>query len=356
MKQVDVLHLPEEILCQIVDLLSPRIRDYVKVCRQWHHQLTQRLYQAPEIENTKSYLLFVETLLVSRPEYAAYVRVLDLTRVIGTLQTIRLPDLMRSCTQLREFYAPQAAFTPYMMQVLPGLERLAVLDLASCIERFEISRVINYCSNLQFLHTFRYPRCAVSTTYPIKQYPPALKHLALRGGLKDEFLLRMAHANHPHLTIESLLVAYAPSITAPPMLTLISTLSTLLELTISWPIMRFNHNCFDSVLVAAPNLRFLSISIDYISPRFFENRHENLETLELKFSGVGKNRILNADDLMEAVDEEDQYPLLKHLGISPKLNDLLFKDAEAIELLRGTIQSRGIRMYEAQDVQDVEVV
>lgn len=354
----NILDLPEEILCDIVQLTSDSTSNCIQVCKQWHRHLIRLLYKSPEIAGTRAFTIFITTILDDHIEYGSFVRILDLSKVIGTLMTIRLPDLMKSCPNLREFYAPQAAFTPYMMQVLPSLQHLRILDLASCIERFEISRVINYCSGLTHLHTLLYPRCAVSTMYPIKAYPPGLKHFALRGGLKDEFLYRMASKDHPSMaTIESLLVAYAPSITAPPLLALLSSLgSSLNALTISWPLMRLSHNSLDALLLVATNITFLSISIDYISPRFFENRHERLETLELKFSGVGKARILGTDDLIDALDEEDVLlPRLRALGVSERLGSLLFKDPESTRQLRELAQVRDISLYECADLESAEV-
>lgn len=317
--------------------------------------MTRSLYAAPDLTNTNSYAAFVETIM-GKPEYGLLVKILNLTRVIGTLKTTRLPELMKACPNLREFYTAQAAFTPAMMQVLPSLLELRILDLANCIERFEISRIINYCSDLGKLHTFRYPRCAVSTKYPIKRYPIAMRHLALRGGLRDEWLYKMAH--YPPLSIETLLVAHAPSITAPPLLHLISSIATLRALTIAWPVMRFHEDSLDSVLLGAPNLTFLSLSIDYISPRFFENHHDALETLELKFSGVGKRKIVRPEDVMETLEvqaETDQsyiYPNLKVLGISLKLMNHVFEPDDR-ESLYSAASVRGVKVYQAQDVDEV---
>lgn len=351
-----ILDLPEEILRDVLEYIPSSLSRSVRVCRQWNEQLCEMLYAKPQVISTASYTRF-ESTLTANPEYGLRVKILDLTRVIGTLKTTGLPDVLRRCSNLREFYAAQAAFTPAMMQILPNLKDLRVLDLASCIERFEISRVLNYCSELRRLHTFRYPRCAVTTRYPIKQYPPSLKHLALRGGLRDDFVSEMAKPNHPTLSIETLLIAHAPAVTAGPMLKFISSAKTLRELTISWPMMRFHEDSLDAVLLCAPNLRFLSLSIDYITPRFFENAHANLDVLELRFSGVGKRRPLRADDLIDCLDDQEEdksdqcFPRLSRLGISAKLAESLL-DTESALSIDLVAHRRGVELYEAVEADE----
>lgn len=342
--------LPAELLYNILQSSdSSHVKTCVDVCHNWALLLTPYLYSSPKIASTDKYLLLTETILSSTRNHGSLVRVLNLGKVIGTLKTVRLPELMRACPNLREFYAPQAAFTPYMMQAVPFLTQLRVMDLACCIERFEISRLINHCASLRHLHTFRYPRCSVSTLYPIKGYPPNLRHFSLRGGLKDDFVMKMAGPGHPHLSIESLQVIYAPAITAPPILKLISTLRGLQHLEISWPLMRFNHNALDSLLDLVPGLTSLVIAVDYISPRFFELGHCSLASLELRFSGVGKHRILNLDDLMESFEDEEHYPNLRLFVVAKKLGDLMFRDHEAYDQLKQVCANRAIRLVDVED-------
>lgn len=369
---VTILDLPEEILCDIVEHIPAACPQCVLVCKQWHSQLLKLLYRDLCPSNTDSFALTVDTILADPGYFGIHVKSLDLTKVIGTLRTTRLPELMKSCPQLREFYTAQAAFTPAMMAVLPQLHHLRILDLACCIERFELSRLVNACSSLTRMHTLKYPRCAVSTRYPIKQYPPVLRVLALRGGLRDEYLLKMANKDgstsmfekgggrHPEIKVEVVFVNYAPSITARPLLELLSTITTLRELTISWPIMRFSEDSLDSVLVfVTPALRYLSVSIDYITPRFFEVAHEGLQVLELKFSGVGKRRSVTADDLIDMLQDVQQdtgkhlYPNLQRLGVSTKLMVLLFDDEDSKKLLFSAAAVRSVKIFEAQDVEEV---
>ena len=340
--------LPHELINAVLDFNVDSLSSAIHVCSHWSHCLEARLYVNPRLMSTDAFTLFVETIL-ARPDLAETVRILDLTKVIGTLKTVKLPLLMKACINTREFYAPQAAFTPYMVQALPDLVHLRILDLANVTERFEISRVVNNCVGLKHLHTLRYPRCAVSTLYAIKQYPPGLRHLSLRGGMKDNFVDKMALPSHPRLAIDSLHIAYAPSITALPMLHLISTISTLTELQISWPIMRFNHNSLDELLTLVPNLLALKISVDYTSPRFFESPHYRLRDLALMFSGVGKHRILTVDDIADALEDESHYRQLKRLSFGKRLSQIMLRDNDSGELLRKTCEVRQIEFAENED-------
>lgn len=400
-----LLDLPSEVIHDVLARL-PRsaTRDCVRTCRQLRRALTRTLYADPRISCSADYVLFAETLLVARPDLGPAVRRLDLSRVVGTAVTVRLGEVLRSCLGLREFHCPQAALTTHTIQVFSLLGRLRVLDLAGCIERFEMGRVLEACAGLRELHTFRYPRCALSTRYPVRAYPPNLKHLALRGGLRDDHVDRMArHDGHhdgggdggdgyPRLRCRSLLVSHAPSITAPPMLRLIASLGgtreeslgdCLQHLTVAWPCMRFGDTSLDALLlVLGPGCKFLSLAIDYIGPRFFENAHAGIETLAFTYSGVGKRRMLGVEDLLEVVSSLDRdgheyedddeheheydegggglgrrFPALRRLGLSHKLALSLFgnnddDDDAGWQELRETLARHAVKLYSFDDNQD----
>lgn len=176
--------------------------------------------------------------------------------------------------------------------------------------------------------------------------------MIVRGGIKDDFLVKMTANNHPHLPIESLELCYTPSITVAPVLGLIKSLSTVTKLTITWPIPRFNHNSLDPIL-SLGQFTHVSISVDYISNRFFENYSAKLTHLNLQYSGVGKRWFVEVDALIEALDGESvTLPNLKNLGLSPKLREFWFEDVHKLDTFFESRQN--VTLVEIEDVASIE--
>ncbi|BFZ57634.1 hypothetical protein PYCC9005_004687 [Savitreella phatthalungensis] len=340
--------LPAEVLINTFSHIPEDLGRGCLVSKHFHRSLTPYLYSSPQLRDTDAYLAFAETIL-SRRSLGKHVRFMNLERVIGTLKTVRLPEVMRCCRRMREFTAAQASFTSYMISALGEWEDLRVLDLCYVCERFEMSKVVNACSSLPKLHTLRWPRCQVSGVYPIRKYPPVLRSLSVRGGVRDDALRKMASPTAPAPTPETLehvSVSYSPTLGAPAVLTWLASMpQTLTKVEVTWPLIRFGHNALDALLLVLPQVTHVRVSVDYLSARFLENAHTKLERLDLLFSGVGMHRGFTFDDLHEAIEAVDvpevddaaesleatiqvpgtlRFPRLSIIATSPRLDDLLF--------------------------------
>jgi hypothetical protein len=244
------------------------------------------------------------------------------------------------------------------MNQLGQLQAIRVLDFAWVIERFELPKLLNAVAQLPKLHTFRFPRCAVSTVFPVNAFPFPLQELSIRGGLRDAYVAKMASASFPEIVATHVDISHAPVLTGQPILDLLSRIKGLEHATIQWPLPRFAHNAMDTILVRLPGLKSCSVSVDYISARFFENRHIHLESLTLTFSGVGKTREITAEDILEALEDDDLWPALRALQLVRRLQELLFptehKDMEQLEQI---CSQRGIYLDIADpDVDEISVL
>lgn len=366
---VSPAHLPAELIDGIVSHLpDSSLHSCIPVCKAWHSAVTPRLYAAPSLQSTAAYHAFTETILAA-PHLASHVRHLDLSRVSGTQDTSRLPEVLSHMqNSLRTLVMPQAAITSQFLQCLPGLVRLERLDLEHCNDAFELARLVHASAALPKLHTLWLPRCAVSTRTRIKTWPRHLTSFALRGGLRDTFLAELAlptstgdgehdgESDAPSTTlpaatgvgssgharmrgIERVLVCHAPTLTSPAVLRLLSTWTeTLRDVTVMWPMPRFAGNAMDNVLIHCPALERLSLAIDYISARFFEQGSAHLRALVLDYSGVGKRGLVTSDDLLEALELQEHYTVLETLSLTCKAHAQLFSDKDDRETLTRLVE------------------
>ncbi len=324
----------------------------VQVCKHWKQQLTPAFYREPNFRWTTQFLFFTETILSQVPDNSlgTHVHMLNLDRVSGTTDTLRLAQVVNACPNLRGFTAPRSALPASLINLLPSMHRLQAIDLQHIIERFEISHVINNCSTLSNLVFFKFPRCAVATAHPIKAFPPNLISLTVQGGVRDEFVMDMPGAQH----VRILQISHIPRLTVGPLLSMIGRFEALLRLVVVYPIPHLGPDALDRILDVAVNLTRLMISIDYISPRFFQQRHDKLAMLELHYSGIGKRDMITVQDLdvlrydvarSEGIEEELElpFPRLQCLGIG----DELFRTSNfQCEILRSRSKRYHISFFE----------
>ncbi|ORY87142.1 hypothetical protein BCR37DRAFT_390845 [Protomyces lactucae-debilis] len=345
--------LPPELIFKFYDYAETiaDTRCGVLVCRSWYHALTPLLYRSPVLRHADDFTILCEMLLAASDKateqphpLAKHIRVLDLHAVCGTLRVIKLPEMLALLDSLQAFIAPQAALAASTMLQLAQRPTLKLLDFAWVIERFELPKLLNAVSRLPKLHTFRFPRCAVSTVFPVNTFPQPLNELTIRGGLRDAYVTKMASSTYPTIKAAHVEVSHAPVLTGAPILDLLSRVQGLLHVTVQWPLPRFAHNAMDTILVRLPFLKSCSLSIDYISARFFENHHSHLEKLLLTFSGVGKTREITAEDLLDALENEDLWPALRTLQLVRRLQELLFPTDEELAHLERVCAARGINL------------
>ena len=287
-----VAHLPEELIIQILSYIpqSPHTiakQTYASAClvsRQWYNAAIPLLYERPLLGG-KNFDQFVRTICPSknahiiRSPLAELVKVLDLSRLVhegSKSTTARL--IGRTKGQLEEFVAPMATFSAHCFPALSKCAQLRLLDLSLVAESPPLPDLFRTISHLQSLHTLRLPRSSgfgVHHKPSSFSWPANLRDLCLSGGIDAHFLHGIVSFPHTlrHLTIERCPNAKSHAVTH-LLKKAVRPLPQLDSLKIAH-MPRISRYALDGVLSWVPQLKHLSVSVDYVSGALFDATHFN---------------------------------------------------------------------------------
>lgn len=316
------LHLPDEIIIQIVNYLAqghPAQRAVTQqalatcclLSRSWYEAAIASLYRHPYLygRNFDPFLHAIcpsINLHVRKSPLANLVRILDMSKLVhqgSNRTTARL--LGRTKGNLEEFIAPQASFAINCFAALSKCVKLRTLDLSLVSEAPPLPDLFNAISHLENLRALRLPR---STGFGVHHkssaftscWPPNLISLTLSGGIDAHFLHGVASfpSTLRDLTIEHCPLAKSHAVTH-LLRNAVKPLKNLESLKIAH-MPRLSSHALDGVLFLLPQISSLSVSVDYVTPALFDDghfhhpkdpdepppfQHLNLRKLELTNSG-----------------------------------------------------------------------
>lgn len=321
-------HLPPELLRLVFDYLpKPIPLEILYVSRLWYSLLLPYVYECPRL-HARNYPQFITTISGSN-ELGGFVKILDLRNIVQSGKNSYTARVLRRCSKsLLSFIAPQTSFGYSPLVSLRNCTELRTLDLALVSETVDLRLLFDAIGNAKYLERLAFPRSSVSCIDYDHLWPPRLWHLCLSGGISNEFL---AETKFPH-TIKQLIMTHCPFIKSPTVQNLCARLGVhLTTLKVLYPMPALLPDALDSVLRLCPQLRSLSVSVDYISRHLFELQnmpcdeltHQSiphpLRALYLDSSGMlGQAHKIEAIDVSLAI-LEDKLPELQKVTVSFKL-------------------------------------
>lgn len=375
------IYLPDEILVQILDYVSHSNQSQVtlasccRLSRQWWTVAVPYLYRHPIFYGNKFHP-FVQAvrpsinLHVLPSRVAEYVKVLDMSGLVHEApKSVTARLLSRTKDNLEEFVAPQASFGWNCFAPLSSCRHLRKLDLSFVSESPPLLEILKRTAALTQLATLRLPRSAgFSTKTDPSQvvWPPNLENLCLSGGIDNHFLQGVVGLPN---SLKSLTVEHCPMLHGSDIIHFLNIairpLPNLETLKLAY-LPRLMESSLDCVLWVLPGLLKLSVSVDYITPTFFDltdnlqyriyyaddnditqtpTRHIQgpgklcqLRTLELTNSGnPGVEDKISPIDLVIAVDE-GQMPNLRQLRVAKSLMWHAGSTADDLEALSDTLK------------------
>ncbi|KAH9826816.1 F-box domain-containing protein [Teratosphaeria destructans] len=352
------VHLPDEIIIEILDHVarSSESQHTLASCcllsHQWYSAAVPFLYARPFISG-HNYDPFARTIITSLnlkvrdSPLAKLIRGLNMASLVhqgSKSSTARL--LSRTKDNLQDFIAPVATFGSNCLAPLAKCSHLQTLDLSLVSECPPLPDLFRAVSRLDNLHTFRLPRSSgfggVSHHPDSFTWPPNLADLTLSGGIDAHFIHGVVAFPQ---TLRSLTIEHCPLAKAFAVTHLLKTairpLRNLHTLKIRH-MPRLSAHALDDVLFLLPQIRRLSISVDYITPALFDETHfhdpkgplsdldespapaeplkHNLHTLELTNSGnPGVEDKITPIDIMIAIDE-GSVPHLRVVRVAQSLH------------------------------------
>jgi hypothetical protein len=383
----DPVHLPDEIIIHILDYVHHQstLATCAKLSRQWFAIATPLLYRAPTLYG-HNYDPFVRAICPSvnqhvRPSpLSTLVKVLDMRHLVhqgSKSMTARL--LGRTKGNLEEFCAPQASFAINCLPALGKCAQLRVLDLTLVSESPGLLELFKTTAGLRNLKTLRLPRSSgfgvqqKASAFPAMAWPPALEDLCLSGGIDAHFLHGVV--SFPQ-TLRSLTLEHCPNAKGYAVTHLLKTavrpLQQLEALKIAH-MPRLSSHALDDVLHLLPQLKKLSVSIDYVTPALFDEgrlappvlpeetedaldlpapalSHNNLRTLELTYSGAqfDVEDKITAVDIMIAIDE-GALPALRQVRVDQRLHWQGANTKDDVGALTDVLQDGARNDWEARE-------
>lgn len=368
------IYLPDEVVLQILEYLArdhDAQRSLASVCllsRQWHNAGVSYLYRYPDLYGP-NFDKFYNAICPSKNLHIRYsrlsklVKVLDMSRLVhqsSRSTTARM--LGRTKDSLEEFRAPQASFAVNCLPALAKCQNLRSLDLSLVSESPPLPLLFRTVSHLSNLEIFRLPRSSgfgVHHNGDAIEWPPKLAELSLSGGIDAHFLHGVV--SFPQ-TLRSIVVEHCPLAKGYAITHLlrnaIRPLKNLEYIKIAH-MPRLSAHAMDDILFLLPQIKKLSISVDYITPAMFDEghfshfqdpliagvdngeqppfgqplSHEHLHTLELTNSGhPNVEEKISPIDIMIAMDE-CTLPRLRVVRVSKSLHwhsNITSPDAEAL--------------------------
>ncbi|TKA62667.1 hypothetical protein B0A55_10061 [Friedmanniomyces simplex] len=284
-------YLPDEILLQILSHLatttSPStaqltLASCCLLSHQWYAAALPLLYAHPRLYG-QNFDPFVRAIC---PSINLHVRASPLAKLVKSLNmasmvhqvsrtsTARL--LGRTKEGLEEFVAPQASFAINCLPALGKCVRLRSLDLSLVSESPPLPDLFRTLERLGELRTLRLPRSAgfgVHHKATCLVWPPRLEELSLSGGIDAHFLHGVVAFPQ---TLRGLTIEHCPLAKGFALVHLLRTavrpLRNLESLKIRY-MPRLSSRALDDVLFLLPQLRKLSVSVDYITPAIFDEGH-----------------------------------------------------------------------------------
>lgn len=375
------VYLPDEIIVHILEYVLPMReaqRTLASCCllsHQWYDAAVPLLYQRPHLYG-KNFDPFARTvcpsinLHVRKSPLSGLVKVLDLGSLVhqgSKSMTARL--LGRTKEALEVFKAPQASFAINCLPALAKCHKLRSLDLSLVSESPHLPELFRTVAHLQGLRTFRLPRSSGFGAHDEAgdlPWPPRLEELALSGGIDAHFLYGIVKFPETlrSISIEHCPLAKGHAVTR-LLVTSIRPLARLESLKIS-NMPRLSFNALDGVIALLPQLKRLSVSVDYITPAVFDDDvsdppmspdihptclppslpHKNLHTLELTNSGnPNEEDKITPIDILIAIDN-GALPALRVVRIARSLHWQGNPIVEEAEALAGTLQEASKQDWE----------
>lgn len=385
------IHLPDEIILQILDHVCRSNQSQTtlaSVCRlshQWFSAAVPYLYRHPILYGNK-FEPFVKAICpsinlhVRKSPLAALVRVLDMSGLVhqgSKSVTARL--LGRTKNTLEVFVAPQASFGSNCLPALSKASNLRSLDLSLVSESPPLLELFKATSHLEKLATLRLPRSAgFSGRVDSSQvfWPPNLENLCLSGGIDNHFL--HGAVGLPD-SLRGLTVEHCPMLHGSDIIHFLNNavrpLPNVESLKLAF-LPRLTEQSLNCVLSVLPGLTKLSVSVDYITPTFFDiahnleykeyyaaniipredrMRHEwhdgkfsQLRTLELTVSGnPGVEDKISPIDVILAIDE-GQLPNLRQVRVAKPLLWHTGNTASELEALYDALKESAIEKGAAE--------
>jgi len=296
----------------------------------------------------------------------AIVKVLDLTMIVhqgNKATTARL--LNRTKPSLERFAAPQASFGINCWAALTKCTKLRVLDLSLISESIDYTSLVHTVPRLLQLRKLYMPRCSCrydvgkAEDHTFIQWPQHMQHLQISGGLHMRLIQNFMSYPPP---ISSLGISHIPTrlgrITDIQFLikSLTSTLTTL-ELR---DIPSLAQDDLDLVLEWAPNLKNLTIAIDYISIHFCTFQ---LEELSQKYPTPAEKwqraRPLERLKLVSCGKQDYDIPQFSWLDLLDLLEErylgrLRYIDIEKLTGWEGRDEGEGLEVLQEMEAMDRE--
>ncbi|RMY82264.1 hypothetical protein D0861_07968 [Hortaea werneckii] len=286
------VYLPDEIILEILSYVaaSNQAQKTLASCcllsRQWYDAAVPILYAYPCLYGGN----FDQFVRAVCPSINLHVRKSPLSELVKSLNmsglvhqgsrslTARL--LGRTKNQLEEFVAPQASFAENCFPALSKSHRLRTLDLSLVSESPALPLLFKTVAHLTNLRTFRLPRSAgfgahYNPSTPFA-WPPGLENLSLSGGIDAHFLHGVV--SFPQ-TLKSLTIEHCPLAKGFAVTHLLRTAVRPLRNLVHFKIRmmpRLGSHALDHLLALLPQIKRLSVSVDYITPALFDAGHLSL--------------------------------------------------------------------------------
>lgn len=384
------IYLPDEVVLQIIEYVAhgqDAQRSLASVCllsRQWYSAGLSYLYRYPDLYGNNFDKFFnaicpSKNLHIRYSRFSKLVRVLDMSRLVhqgSRSTTARM--LGRTKESLEQFRAPQASFALNCLPALAKCERLHSLDLSLVSESPPLPQLFRTVSHLNNLRSFKLPRSSgfgVHHNGATIDWPPQLAELSLSGGIDAHFLHGVV--SFPQ-TLRSITVEHCPLAKGFAVKHLLrNAVRPLLNLEYvkiaHMP--RLSAHAMDDILFLLPQIKKLSISVDYITPAMFDEghfshlqdpliagvdnfeqpsfgqplKHEHLHTLELTNSGhPNVEDKISPVDIMIALDE-CTLPQLRVVRASSSLQWHSNATAPEAEALSEALQDGSRRDWENRE-------
>ncbi|ODV95302.1 hypothetical protein PACTADRAFT_42510 [Pachysolen tannophilus NRRL Y-2460] len=341
-----VSKLPIELIYLILAKYLSVKSSYLLLNKWLFHLLSPILYEQPVL-SSKNFFSFVETLSSSprKKYYGSLVKHLDLSTIIQSGKNSFVSRLLRRCSlNLISFIAPQTSFGYAPLVSLRACHSLKVLDLRLVSETVNLTELFHSMKNCKNLEQLSFPRSSVECKdFEKIAWPENLSYLRLSGGITNEFLDSVKFPK----TIRTLEFAHCPYLNAKSIYKVLMALGkNLKSLSIHYPMPNLDQDSMNMVLMYCRNLKFLYITVDYISSGLlsdFLDEDHSLETLWIDSSGtLGQSFKLHPDDLTIAISEY-RLPRLRTVRINYRLGwDTASSD---VADLVGILEDQGGSLY-----------
>lgn len=325
------LGVPAEVFRIIMDHSSSHWR-FLTVNSKWFEEVIKFVYKRPKL-SPRNFGEFV-TAISAHKTLGAYVCDLDLTQIIQTGKNSLTARLLTRCSpRLELFIAPQSNFGYSPLLSLRHCKRLKTLDLGMVSEKVDLPKLVAAVEEFQDLEVMRFPRSSIMCECDHLNWPPNLRTLGLAGGLTSEFL----ESTFLPSTVTTLELSNIPTASTSSITTLLSRIGTQLKrLVVQYPLQGLSANALDTVLLMCPNLKSLTVSVDYVSEELFAFVPENhpLGTLKLLSSGmIGHSNKVRPPNITASLES---LPSLTRVGVSLQLgwnpnNDAILELASHLE-------------------------